>query len=219
MLFWRLEVKCLKQRESFFLTCTKALMGERPLTPTGAGPIQPSVEVTAVLLRGPPQKQDEGQLQGCNQPLMASGTLPGPLKKGDRTHTAQEATKCRQILYSWRGVHTDVRKGWEAVLQQHTGQPRSQKPSSSAPQDESHHLPGLRRAGQPNRGDQVHPSPCKNQVEKWPWKTLDFPESGSQCHDSSVTQSCPTLCDPMDCSTPGFPVHHQLPGSAQTHVH
>ena len=27
---------------------------------------------------------------------------------------------------------------------------------------------------------------------------------------SSVTQSCPTLCDPMDCSTPGFPVHHQL---------
>ena len=29
-------------------------------------------------------------------------------------------------------------------------------------------------------------------------------------HFSSVTQSCPTLCDPMDCSTPGFPVHHQL---------
>ena len=28
---------------------------------------------------------------------------------------------------------------------------------------------------------------------------------------SSVTQSCPTLCDPMDCSTPGFPVHHQCP--------
>ena len=28
---------------------------------------------------------------------------------------------------------------------------------------------------------------------------------------NSVTQSCPTLCDPMDCDTPGFPVHHQLP--------
>ena len=28
---------------------------------------------------------------------------------------------------------------------------------------------------------------------------------------SSVAQSCPTLCDPMNCSTPGFPVHHQLP--------
>ena len=36
---------------------------------------------------------------------------------------------------------------------------------------------------------------------------------------SSVAQSCPTLCDPMDCSTPGIPVHHQLPELAQTHVH
>ena len=36
---------------------------------------------------------------------------------------------------------------------------------------------------------------------------------------SSVAQSCLTLCSPMDCSTPGFPVHHQLPKLAQTHVH
>ena len=36
---------------------------------------------------------------------------------------------------------------------------------------------------------------------------------------SSVPQSCPTLCDPMNCSTPGLPVHHQLPELAQTHVH
>ena len=36
---------------------------------------------------------------------------------------------------------------------------------------------------------------------------------------SSVTQSCPTLCNPMDCSRPDFPVHHQLPEPAQTHVH
>ena len=35
----------------------------------------------------------------------------------------------------------------------------------------------------------------------------------------SVTKSCPALCDPIDCSTPGFPVHHQLPVLAQTHVH
>ena len=35
---------------------------------------------------------------------------------------------------------------------------------------------------------------------------------------SSVPQSCPTLCDPMDCSTPGLPVHHQLPELTQTHV-
>ena len=36
---------------------------------------------------------------------------------------------------------------------------------------------------------------------------------------SSDAQSCLTLCDPMDYSTPGFPVHHQLPELAQTHVH
>ena len=36
---------------------------------------------------------------------------------------------------------------------------------------------------------------------------------------SSVAQSCPTLCDPMDCSTPGLPAHHQLPEFTQTHVH
>ena len=36
---------------------------------------------------------------------------------------------------------------------------------------------------------------------------------------SSVAQSCPTLCDPMNCSTPGLPVHHHLPEFTQTHVH
>ena len=36
---------------------------------------------------------------------------------------------------------------------------------------------------------------------------------------NSVTQSCLTLCDPMNCSIPGFPVHHQLLEFSQTHVH
>ena len=36
---------------------------------------------------------------------------------------------------------------------------------------------------------------------------------------SSVAQSCPTLCDPMNRSTPGLPVHHQIPEFTQTHVH
>ena len=35
----------------------------------------------------------------------------------------------------------------------------------------------------------------------------------------SVAQSCPTPCNPMDCNTPGFPIHHQLPEFTQTHVH
>ena len=51
----------------------------------------------------------------------------------------------------------------------------------------------------------------------------------SECRDStnyklsstisSVTQPCPTFCDPMDCGTPGFSVHHNLPEPTQTHVH
>ena len=40
-----------------------------------------------------------------------------------------------------------------------------------------------------------------------------------QLQFSPVAQSCPTLCDPMDHSTPGLPVHHQLPELAQTHAH
>ena len=36
---------------------------------------------------------------------------------------------------------------------------------------------------------------------------------------SSVAQSCPTLCDPMDCSMLGFLVHHQIPELTQTDVH
>ena len=42
----------------------------------------------------------------------------------------------------------------------------------------------------------------------------DFPQ-----FNSIQLQSCPTLCDAIDCSMPGFPVHHQLPELTQTHVH
>ena len=41
----------------------------------------------------------------------------------------------------------------------------------------------------------------------------------AQVQFSSVAQSCPTLCDPMNCSMPGLPVHHHLPEFTQTHVH
>ena len=55
------------------------------------------------------------------------------------------------------------------------------------------------------------------------WQTSSLPLSHQEAkwniQFSSVTQSCPTLCDPMDCSTPGLPVHHQLPEFTQTHVH
>ena len=44
-----------------------------------------------------------------------------------------------------------------------------------------------------------------------PWNCTQF--------SSVQSLSCPTLCNPMDCSTPGFPVHHQLPELVQTHAH
>ena len=51
----------------------------------------------------------------------------------------------------------------------------------------------------------------------------DNPQNGKNSSKrrsvSSVTQSCLTLCDPMDCSTPGLPVPHQLPELTQIHVH
>ena len=50
-------------------------------------------------------------------------------------------------------------------------------------------------------------------------KLLTFYFSLDHQSVSSVTQLCPTLCDPMDCSMPGFPVHHQLLELTQTYVH
>ena len=53
------------------------------------------------------------------------------------------------------------------------------------------------------------------------WKGLGYqtPLCQLSVQFSSIAQSCPTLCDPMNCSTQVFPVHHQLPEFTQTHVH
>ena len=60
------------------------------------------------------------------------------------------------------------------------------------------------------------------QKEKKKWR-MNKPETNELSYltvqFSSVAQSCPTLCNPMDCSMPGFPVHHQLLEPTQTHVH
>ena len=53
----------------------------------------------------------------------------------------------------------------------------------------------------------------------WQWMTLTWGMKLGVSFSRSVTQSRPTLCDPMDHSTPGLPVHHQLPEFTQIHVH
>ena len=55
------------------------------------------------------------------------------------------------------------------------------------------------------------------QADSLPLSYPGSPQQGIQF--SSVAQLCPTLCDTMNRSTPGLPVHHQLPESTQTHVH
>ena len=54
---------------------------------------------------------------------------------------------------------------------------------------------------------------------KVPNEIIFYFHSKSWFQFSSEAQSCPTLCDPMNRSTPGLPVHHQLPEFTQTHVH
>ena len=54
-----------------------------------------------------------------------------------------------------------------------------------------------------------HFSPFSRHSWIFAWPSVYINDSSIQF--SSVAQSCPTLCDPMDCNTPGFPVHHQLP--------
>ena len=54
---------------------------------------------------------------------------------------------------------------------------------------------------------------------KWKKSKLKNGISSISFMFSSVAQSCPALCDPVDCSMPGLPVYHQLPEFTQTHVH
>ena len=59
----------------------------------------------------------------------------------------------------------------------------------------------------------------KDKCRNIPWNASCIKELEKSSAYSSVSQSCLTLCDPMDCSTSSFPVHHQLPELTQTHVH
>ena len=54
---------------------------------------------------------------------------------------------------------------------------------------------------------------------RWNFCLLQLNETSVSGQFSSVAQLCPTLCDPVNRSTPGLPVHHQLPEFTQTHVH
>ena len=64
-----------------------------------------------------------------------------------------------------------------------------------------------------------HESAIGIQISLSFWTSLPSPSPSHSSQFSSVAQSCPTLCDPMNHSTPGLPVHHHLLEFTQTHVH
>ena len=83
-------------------------------------------------------------------------------------------------------------------------------PNSKGKPPTGHVLHAFQRAEHTSRG--------VSYADKPELRLLD-PHDMCSVQSSSVAQSCPTLCDPMDYSTPGFPVHHQFPEVTQTHVH
>ena len=76
-------------------------------------------------------------------------------------------------------------------------------------------------------GELRGPGSGREYVAKLPWEPRSLSVFSGKAHSttqeslqfSSVAQSCPTLCNPMNRSTPGLPVHHQLPEFTQTYIH
>ena len=87
-------------------------------------------------------------------------------------------------------------------------------------------IPGLGRSPGEGKGYSLQYSGLENPKDRGAWQAtvhgvaeLDTTEAIGHIQLSPVTQSCLTICDPMDCSTPGFPVHHQLLELAQIGVY
>ena len=88
-------------------------------------------------------------------------------------------------------------------------------------------IPGSGRSPGVGNGNPNQYSCLENPRDRGAWlatvhgvaKSLTQLKQLSMHQFSSVTQSCLTLWNPMNCSTPGIPVHHQLPGFTETHVH
>ena len=96
-----------------------------------------------------------------------------------------------------------------------------------------HSIPGSGRSPGGGNGNPLQYSCLENPMDGGAWRAAVHGVAKSQTRlkrpstqhfissvqFSPVAQSCPTFCNPMNCSTPGLPVHHQLPEFTQTHVH
>ena len=85
-------------------------------------------------------------------------------------------------------------------------------------------IPGSGRSPGGGHGNSLQYSCLQNPMDRGSWRAMVHNVAKSwtwlkQLQFSSVAQSCPTLCDPMNRSTPGLPVHHHLPEFTRTRIH
>ena len=112
-----------------------------------------------------------------------------------------------------RGLHSLIRRGVFIGGQMPTlGFPGGAEVKASACNaGDLGSTPGSGRSPGEGNGNPLQYSCLENPMDRGAWRAT--------VQIRSVAQSCPTLCDPMDHSTPGLPVHHQLLEFTQTHIH
>ena len=129
------------------------------------------------------------------------------------------ATELNWILLKWPYYP----KQSTDLIQSLPGDSRVKNPPANAGDTGS--IPGSGRCPRGGNGNPLQYSSLKNPMNRGVWRATVHAAAKSQIWLSyqiqfiSVAQSCLTLCDPMDCSTPGLPVQHQLPESTHTHIH
>ena len=152
---------------------------------------------------GPPQRVHRGKrLLRVQRGQMASATAPSPHRASHHLHT-----HLLPALLPWHALGLPARR-WACLPPAATFSGEALTPSWCCPQPSV--APTALR---------TEPGPdCPPEVSA-AGPGLAVPSCHSSSQFSSLAQPCPTLCDPIDCNTPGFPVYHQIPGLAQTPVH
>ena len=137
--------------------------------------------------------------------------------------------RLNKVVTKWLNISLNY-KAFYAYL----GLPRwlGGKKNPSANAGDTRWIPGWGRSPGGGNGNPLQYSCLENSTNKGSWRVTAHGVTKSQrwlsttwhrtysiVQLSSATQSCPTLCDLIDCSMRGFPVHHQPPKLAQAHVH
>ena len=149
-------------------------------------------------------------------PQSNSAWVPQPLSLCSRARKQQLLTHVPKLLKPM----PPTRETTAARGSPNCWSPRRQR---EKPLQQEAHARQLESSPQSLPTQQQRLSTVKKKKKTWDWFPYFFFKFFLKVRDgyqfSSVAQSCPTLCDPMNRSTPGLPVHRQLPEFTQTHVH